>query len=163
MEKREIHIPYSEYSNADELPTEEKNLVIAARKAADDAYAPYSGFHVGAALLLENGIIVTGNNQENAAYPSALCAERVALFNAASQYPDVKIRALAITAKSHDFVINSPVSPCGACRQVMAEYENRHQQSFKIILSGQEGNVIVLQNVASVLPFVFDGAVLKKK
>lgn len=163
MKNLKVEIAYTEYDTAEELASDDLALVTAAREAALHAYAPYSGFHVGAAILLENGLIVTGNNQENAAYPSGLCAERVALFTASSQYPDQRIMALAITAQSAAFLMNTPVSPCGACRQVMAEYEMHQKHDFKIILSGQEGKVILLNNVASVLPFIFDGSVLKKK
>ncbi len=162
MKKLKVEISYLEYETAEELAAEDLALVNAARNAAIDAYAPYSGFHVGAAVLLENGITVTGNNQENAAYPSGLCAERVALFSAASQHPNVAIKALAITARSNEFLMNTPVTPCGACRQVMSEYETHQKKPFRIILSGQEGKVLVLDKVGSVLPFVFDGSVLKK-
>jgi cytidine deaminase len=163
MKKLKVEINYTEYESAAELAADDRSLVNTAREAALHAYAPYSGFHVGAAVLLENGIVVTGNNQENAAYPSGLCAERVALFTASAQYPDQRILALAITAQSAEFLMNTPVSPCGACRQVMAEYEMHQKHDFKILLSGQEGKVILLNNVTSVLPFIFDGSVLKKK
>jgi len=163
MKTQKIEISYLEYEKEAELSTEDKALLEMARKAAEKAYAPYSGFNVGAAILLENDVIVTGNNQENAAYPSGLCAERVALFSASAQYPGVAIKALAITAKSALIAVDSPVFPCGACRQVMAEYESHQQTPVKIILSGLTGKIMLLNGVSSVLPFIFNGSSLTKK
>jgi cytidine deaminase len=130
--------------------------IYEAKKAADSAYAPYSGFNVGAAVLLENGKIVTGNNQENAAYPSGLCAERVALFYASSQFPNQKIIALAVTAKSASHPISSPVTPCGSCRQVIAEYEAKFDSPIKTIMSGETGEIFVCESVSILLPLVFN-------
>lgn len=161
MKTQKLEIAYTEYEKEEELSPEDLSLIQLARKAADRAYAPYSGFNVGSAILLENGVIVTGNNQENAAYPSGLCAERVAMFTASAQYPGVAIKALAITAKSKQGTVDAPVSPCGACRQVMAEYETQQQQPFKIILSGQEGKILLIEDVKSILPFIFNGSSLK--
>jgi cytidine deaminase len=163
MKKESIHIHYTEYKDRTELITEDRDLLEEAFKSAGNAYAPYSGFFVGAAVKLENGIVVTGNNQENAAYPSGLCAERVALFSASSQFPDIPVIALAITASSKDFLIDYPVSPCGACRQVMAEYENAHNKPIRLILAGESGKVNVFDDIRSVLPFEFDSSQLKPK
>lgn len=145
------------------MRAEDAQLLAEARRATGDAYAPYSGFKVGAAVLLENGEVITGNNQENAAYPSGLCAERVALFAASARFPGVPVIALAITARTDDYEISEPISPCGACRQVMAEYESLHKKPIRIIMAGESGKIMVLENVSGVLPFRFDGGMLKKK
>lgn len=121
-------------------------------------YAPYSGFHVGAAVLLQNGIIITGNNQENAAYPSGLCAERIALFYAASQYPTVPIIAIAVS--THHSSQTGLARPCGACLQVMSEYEDIAEQSMHVILDGSEG-IIVLDGLDNLLPLRFRKVDLK--
>ncbi len=162
MKKLELRIVFSEYENATELGTIEQELIQKAIKACDSAYAPYSDFHVGAALLLENGVIITGNNQENVAYPSALCAERVAIYYAGSQYPDIAIKTIAITCKSATVHLTEPLSPCGACRQAMAEYETRHNNKIKVILVGDKGKIRVVESVADLLPFMFKADELKK-
>lgn len=136
-----------------ELPDEELPLMQAAIQATGQAYAPYSNFHVGAAALLENGIIITGSNQENAAYPSGLCAERVALFNAGHQYPDVPVVALAIAAATNGRQVES-ISPCGACRQVLLEAEQRHGKPMKVLLCGTK-EVMVATSAESLLPLCF--------
>jgi len=148
---------FEEYENLDELSLADKQLIEEAKLAANDAYAPYSKFHVGAALLLENGTIVRGNNQENAAYPSGLCAERVALFSAGANYAGIKILAIAIHAYSENFK-NHPqaVGPCGACRQVMAEYEHRYHGKLRLIMQGEKEKYIVSHNVNQLLPFMFN-------
>jgi len=162
MKEIRIESLVREYDNEKALSAEEQKLVTSSREAVKHAYAPYSGFSVGASILLSNGIIVTGNNQENAAYPSGLCAERVAVFAASAQYPGVPIKAIAITAQSKHFIVDSPVSPCGACRQVLAEYEHLFNNNIKVILSGQEGKIMVLDNVKSLLPLLFDASKLSK-
>ncbi len=140
--------------NKEELPGEYKQLVEAATQATENAYAPYSNFHVGASVLLSNGIILTGNNQENAAYPSGLCAERVVLFNAGSQFPAQKIEAIAITATTEGRQVDM-VTPCGACRQVMIEAEKRYKHSMKVLLCGKE-EVYLIDKASSLLPLAFD-------
>lgn len=162
MKKLELRIAFTEYENAAELSGTEQELVQKAIKACDSAYAPYSDFHVGAALLLENGVIVTGNNQENVAYPSALCAERVAIYYAGSQYPDTAVKTIAITCKSDTIHLTEPLSPCGACRQAMAEYETRHNHNIKVILVSEDGKIRVVDSVADLLPFMFKAEALKK-
>lgn len=155
MEEHSINISYSEFDAVSELEVADRDLLILADEACNKAYAPYSSFQVGAALLLENGEIVCGSNQENAAYPSGLCAERVAMFAASAKYPGVAFKAIAITAKSKKFAVNYPVSPCGACRQVMAEYENFGKNSFKVLLKGEQGKIIIINNISSLLPLAF--------
>ena len=162
MKKITLSLEFQEYSDAGKLPGEDSQLLQEAVRATGTSYSPYSHFRVGAAVLLENGEIITGSNQENAAYPSGLCAERVALFAASAQFPGVAVKALAITAKSIETVINQPVTPCGACRQVMMEYENKGGVPMKVIMSGEEGPVLVSPSVKNLLPINFDGNHLLK-
>lgn len=162
MKNLTIQTNATEYDNISELSAEDQNLLCAAAKAAEHAYAPYSNFHVGAALLLESGTIVKGNNQENVAYPSGLCAERVAIFSAGAQYPDVAIKTIAITCKSKLFEVKAPVSPCGACRQAMVEYEVRHNCNIRLLTRGETGKIRVFESVKALLPFMFIAEELKK-
>ena len=150
------------FNSHDELGSSDKNLVDEAIQACSRAYAPYSNFHVGAAVLLQNGEIITGTNQENAAYPSGLCAERVAIFYANAQYPDVAVKAIAIAAKNEDGLISNPVAPCGACRQVMLEAELRFKSNFYTLLIGKE-QVYKIEKVKDLLPLCFTGEELKSK
>ena len=138
----------------DECTEVEKSLIDAAKEATSNAYAPYSKFHVGAALLLENGKIITGNNQENAAYPSGLCAERTAVFYANAQYPDQKIEALAVAAFYNDKFTDDLISPCGSCRQVLLEVESRYNSPVKILLY-KNGEVYVADSMSSLMPLSF--------
>lgn len=139
----------------DELSVEECQLVDAARKACHRAYAPYSKFAVGAAISLSNGEVVTGSNQENVAYPSGMCAERVACFYAHSQYPEAKFNAIAIAASnSNGQELQLPISPCGSCRQVLLEYEILAGNDIKIILVGEK-EIYILPSVKSLLPLAF--------
>ena len=155
------HFDFQEYLTTEELSKEDFILLQHAKEATLRAYAPYSKFRVGAAILLKNGVIVTGNNQENAAYPSGLCAERVAMFYASSEYPGVGFKAMAITADSETVSINHPVSPCGACRQVMVEYETLSKNPVKVILAGKTGSIFVINSVKDLLPFSFGPEELK--
>ena len=143
------------YNSVSDLSKKDAELLVEAQKMVKSAYAPYSNFHVGAAVLLENGKIVTGNNQENAAYPSSLCAERVAIFYAGAQYPGVPVKAIAISVKSKNVVVNVPLSPCGGCRQVIAEYENKFETPIRIIMSGEKGQVYIAESIESLLPLMF--------
>ena len=152
----------TELGSANELNAEEKNLLSVAKKATKSAYAPYSNFFVGAAILLDDGTIVTGNNQENVAFPSGLCAERVALFTAGAQYPHKRIKTIAVTATTKKFILNKPISPCGDCRQVMAESEDRNQKNIRIILAGETGKVYIVDSVKDLLPLMFSGKGLRK-
>jgi cytidine deaminase len=160
MKKIEIKTSAIVYSHIDELSTEDKMLIDKAIEARAKAYAPYSKFSVGAALLLENNEIVLGNNQENAAYPSGMCAERVAVWRAGSEYPNVKILKLAISASSTITKVDKPAGPCGACRQSLLEYEVKQKQSFPILLMGEVGDIIKIESLASLLPFSFDSSYL---
>ncbi len=160
MTEREIRILYHEAEGINELTEEIYELVIEARKISDKAYSPYSGFCVGAAVRLANGKIITGNNQENAAYPSGLCAERTALFYANANFPDVPVDAIAISAHNARGIVREPVKPCGSCRQVMLETEIRFNNRIKIILDGQK-SVYILEGVDSLLPMSFKPAALK--
>ena len=126
-----------------------------AQEAANDAYAPYSNFLVGAALLLEDGSMFKGNNQENAAYPSGLCAERTALFALNANYPNKKIRLLAVTARRRDETAFRPAMPCGSCRQVMGEYEYKQQEDIPVLLQAADGRFYRFQRTADLLPFQF--------
>lgn len=162
MKKRELKITYAEFENDTELKASDKELLNKARIAADKAYAPYSNFYVGAALLLKNGTIITGNNQENVAYPSGLCAERVAIYAAGASYPDEAIDTIAVTCKSKTFEVNEPLSPCGACRQAIAEYETRHKSKIRILLAGERGKIMMVESISDLLPFMFKAEELKK-
>ena len=148
------------YENLEQLPEDIQMLMEKAFEARENAYAPYSKFHVGAAILLENGEIVTGNNQENASYPSGLCAERTAIYYAGSQFPDVKIIRIAISAGSKNKISIEPIPPCGACRQAIAEYEIKQKFPIEIFFMGEKGNVIKSHSLANLLPLVFDKSVL---
>ena len=162
MKVRNINISIEEYENEGQLPKADQSLMNDAKLAINSSYAPYSAFHVGAAVLLDNGEVVTGSNQENGAYPSGLCAERVALFHAKHQYPDASIKSLAITAHADHFEINHPITPCGACRQVIAEVQNRQTKKIRIILKGEKGVVQVIEGIENLLPLMFKEEKLKR-
>ena len=162
MEIKKITLEVEEYSSKEELGSSDKELLDKAIEASSNAYAPYSSFKVGAAVKLASGLVITGNNQENAAYPSGLCAERVAMFSAQSHYPDVPITDVAIFASSDDFTLNQPVTPCGSCRQVMVEYEHRHQATIRIIMGNGHGKVQVVNGIENLLPLMFYLEELKK-
>ncbi|MCX6272442.1 MAG: cytidine deaminase [Bacteroidetes bacterium] len=155
MKNVSLNINYQEFDNEQELAEEDRILLSMARAAAGNAYAPYSRFWVGAAVRLANEVVVTGNNQENAAYPSGMCAERVALYAASARYPGIPVLTIAITAKSASFKVDYPIPPCGACRQVMAEYETSGPGSTRVILSGEKGKVLIFNEISSLLPFMF--------
>ncbi len=162
MKERSLIISYLEYEDDGNLPSKEQELVNLSRKMTNSAYAPYSEFYVGAAVLLENGQIITGNNQENGAYPSGLCAERVAVFAASSMYPGVPMVAIAVSARSTRVKLDMPVSPCGACRQVILEYELLQDKPIKLILSSEKGKIFVIERVGDLLPLSFSGDDLKR-
>ncbi|MGI6046643.1 MAG: cytidine deaminase [Petrimonas sp.] len=144
----------------DECTETEKKLIEEAKRATKNAYARYSNFKVGAALLLENGKIITGNNQENAAYPSGLCAERTAIFFANANYPDEKIVAIAIAAYNNGKFTKDVITPCGACRQVLLEVENRHKTPMRILMYSKEG-VYAVNSIKDLLPLSFGDNMLK--
>ncbi len=149
-------------SNLDSLEKKDQDLINLAIKSLNSAYAPYSGFLVGTSILLENGEIISGNNQENVAYPSGLCAERVAIFYAGSKYPDVKVKTIAISAISKKFEIEDVVSPCGACRQAIAEYEVKQEESIRILLHHPDDSILIVNSVSDLLPFMFKSKGLKQ-
>lgn len=140
------------FDNEKLSPSDDQKLLNEAEKAMHNAYAPYSQFKVGAAVLLENGKVFTGNNQENAAYPSGLCAERVAIMYAASQYPNIAIKTVAVICETKS---NDPITPCGACRQVIAEYEQLSGKKIRMVLGTPGGKVYVAQGIETFLPFMF--------
>jgi cytidine deaminase len=150
-----FNIHYEEFSSVKEMDPIDQNLIAAALDARKGSYSPYSHFQVGAALLLADGTIVKGANQENIAYPSGLCAERSAMFAAGANYPDTPMLRLAIAASDHGVLCESPASPCGACRQVMAEYQKKFGQPIQIILVGSK-RIRKFQKVEDLLPFIFD-------
>lgn len=160
-EKIQVVSSFDVYTNETDLPNEERLLLMNARKSVESAYAPYSHFNVGAAILLENGETICGSNQENAAYPSGLCAERVAIFYAGAKFPNVKIKAIAVTVKAENQVIGEPVTPCGGCRQVISEYEIKHKQKIKMVMAGETGKVLVAESIESLLPLMFNSKHLK--
>lgn len=163
MKIKNIQVNVEEYESAAELPKADHQLLELAEESINTAYAPYSHYRVGAALRLSNGEIVTGNNQENAAYPSGLCAERVAIFYAKSKFPGETINTIAISARSDDFTIQEAVSPCGACRQVMAEYQIQQSNSIRVIMKGETGPVLVVNAINDLLPLLFHAEELKRK
>ena len=154
MVKRVYQILADEYEKLSDLPPDFQKLILIARESSKNAYAPYSKFSVGAAVLLANGEIIKGNNQENADFTDGLCAERVALFYAHAIYPDVAVEAIAVTAKNQDVLIPGPAQPCGSCRQVMVETESRYNRQLMIILDGAE-KIVVLKGADNLLPFAF--------
>ena len=145
----------------DELAAHDREVVEAARKATANSYAVYSGFNVGAAVRLSDGTIVSGTNQENAAYPSGLCAERTTLFWANSQYPDKAVEVLAIAARTAQGELEKPIPPCGACRQVILETEKRFNTPIRIILYGTKECYVVEEGIKALLPLSFDARFLE--
>lgn len=144
------------FDTLEELPSDIQNLMKEAVEIRKKAYAPYSHFRVGAALLLDNGKIILGSNQENAAYPSGLCAERVAVFHAGSVYPEAKILKMAITAASDTKQTQAPIPPCGSCRQSIAEYEIKQDTPIEIYFMGEIGVIYQSASLKNLLPFMFD-------
>lgn len=157
MKTEELKIRVRTFENVREMPDDSRMLIEMAKESTEKAWAPYSKFRVGAALLLENGQIITGNNQENVAFPSGLCAERVALFYAGSQYPGIPVHKIALAAYADDKFVENPVYPCGDCRQVLLEHENRVRHPVEIIMFGTN-EIKVLASVSDLLPlpFIYD-------
>lgn len=160
MKKRKIEFELAVYDSMGELCEADRQLMEHAVAARARAYAPYSHFQVGAAVRLENGKIVTGNNQENASYPSGLCAERVAVFYAGAEYPGVAITSVAITATSKKYRVETPAAPCGNCRQALSEYEVRQKSPIRVLLMGERGEVFECGSIADILPLGFDSSYL---
>lgn len=153
MKQQTIDINYT-VCQLEELSTQEKQLVRCAIQATHNSYAPYSQFHVGAACLLKNGQTVMGANQENAAFPSGLCAERTAVFAAQANYPDQPVIALAIAACNANGMTQAPISPCGACRQAILEVEDRYKAPIRILLYGEK-EIFCFNSIKDLLPFCF--------
>tara|TARA_B000000565_G_C23756781_1_gene366791 strand:- start:97 stop:585 length:489 start_codon:yes stop_codon:yes gene_type:complete len=160
MSEKKIITKYVK-TDFDLLTNSDKTLVLKAKSMLKSAYAPYSGFLVGAAVHLENGEIITGNNQENVAYPSGMCAERVAIFYAKSQFPNTKINSIAVSAISKNFLIEDVVSPCGSCRQVISEYEVKQNENIRILLHQSDDSVIIIKSISDLLPLMFISEKLK--
>lgn len=156
MKEERIQATYRIFENASELSQPDGQLLERARRALEEAYAPYSNFFVGAAILLENGTIIAGANQENASFPLSLCAERVALGAVESQFPHAKVLAMAISIRNQNKPIDKPAAPCGACRQVIVEKEWRQKAPFRIILQGESGPVYIFSSGRELLPLTFD-------
>lgn len=155
MVEKEIRTSFIEYASIDELETEDRELARAAVEAMNNAYAPYSHFHVGAAVRMSNGEIVRGSNQENAAFPSGLCAERTAMFSASAKFPDKDMRSIALAGGVHGLLTEQPATPCGACRQVMAQYQTKAGQPMSVIMIGKS-RIWKFSRVDDILPLIFD-------
>jgi len=159
--KEELKFTVEVYESSDELNQEDAFLLSEARSVTQFAYAPYSNFQVGAVAKLVNGEVVSGTNQENAAYPAGICAERSLISTAASNHPGVAIQTMAVTYNNLKGDSNTPVSPCGICRQVISEFQNRFKTPIRIILSGMNGKVQVIDNAGYLLPLAFSSEDLK--
>ncbi|WP_316750889.1 cytidine deaminase [Pedobacter gandavensis] len=155
MEERNFTISYQAFSGLEELNEEDKALCLKAEEALKTSYSPYSQFKVGTAVQLKGGRIVLGSNQENVAYPSGLCAERVALFKIGSEDPDAVIESMVITAKTDNFVIENPVTCCGGCLQVMAEFEQRQKQEIVVLFYCINGEILKVKGIKNLVPFLF--------
>ena len=155
MTEKEINIKFAEYSSIDELSKQDQELALAAIEAMRGSYAPYSHFNVGAAVRLSNGEIVKGANQENAAFPSGLCAERTAMFYAGATYPDKSMVSIAIAGGVMGRLAKAPATPCGACRQVMAQYQLKGGKPMSVIMLG-DGQIWKFDRVDDILPLIFD-------
>lgn len=155
MTERELKISFLEYGTLEEMSEPDRSLALSAIEAIDGSYAPYSHFNVGAAVLLSDGTVVKGANQENAAYPSGLCAERTAMFAAGAAYPGLDICSIAVAARQNGVLCAEPAAPCGACRQVMAQYQTKSGKPLSVILVGAK-KVQKFTRVDDLLPFIFD-------
>ena len=160
MKKLTISADLEVYDSIDEMPGEAKNLMNKAVEARETSYSPYSHFRVGAAILLENGEVVSGSNQENASYPAGLCAERTAIFYAGAKFPGVGMLKMAISARSLNQPVEVPIPPCGSCRQSIAEYEVKQEQPIEIYFMGEKGKVVKSKSIADLLPLTFDKSYL---
>ena len=160
MKELKIETTLEVYTDIAELPEDIQKLMRDAIDARDNAYAPYSKFNVGAAILLDNGEVIIGSNQENASFPSGLCAERTAIYYAGAKYPKAKMLKMAISASSRNQVTNQPIPPCGACRQSIAEYEVKQELPIELYFMGAEGKVIKSKSLANLLPLLFESSSL---
>ena len=160
MKEVKIESTFFVYDDIKDVSLDVQHLMSKASEARDKAYAPYSKFHVGTAILLDNDEIISGNNQENASYPSGLCAERTAIYYSGAKYPKAKILRMAIIAGSTKNVTSKPIPPCGACRQAIAEYEVKQESPIEIYFMGESGKVVRSNSLSNLLPLLFDKSVL---
>ena len=160
MHDHTISTKFTVFESSKELSATEKELLQRAIEARDIAYAPYSGFKVGASVLMQNEQIIVGNNQENAAYPSGMCAERVAIWSAMSTFPKGRIKKIFISARSNKTSVDRPVAPCGGCRQAIAEYEVKQQHNIEIYFTGEVGRIVKANSIKELLPWMFDNSML---
>ena len=160
MKKITISANLDVFDNLEELSPGVQDLMKEAIAAREKSYSPYSQFRVGASLLLENGEVITGSNQENASYPAGLCAERTAIFYAGAKYPEVRILKMALSARSENHEVEVPTPPCGSCRQAIAEYEVKQKQPIEIFFMGEKGKVVKANSVSDLLPLIFDSSYL---
>ncbi len=160
MKKVDFKTAFLVYETEQELPVTDQQLLQIARGVLGNAYAPYSKFHVAAAVMLSNGAIVTSTNYENASFPISVCAEHSALIAAANRYPDLAPVAVAITVKTPRQIVDKPALPCGSCRQVICETEQKNGQTIKVILQGETGDIFVFDSGKDMLPLAFDSSFL---
>ena len=160
MKKKSIQTELTVFETFEELTPEHQNLMAKAELARESAYAPYSKFKVGAAVLLENGTVVIGSNQENASYPAGMCAERVAVFQAGARFPNVPMKAIAISVVAKEKQLTEPAAPCGFCRQSIIEYEQRQQAPIVVLMRAGDGEIYSCESMAAMLPLAFDNSFL---
>lgn len=160
MKQVKIETVLEVYDAIGDLPSDVQELMQASIEARNNAYAPYSKFNVGAAILLENNEVIIGSNQENASYPSGLCAERTAIYYAGAKFPGVKMIKMALTASSQKQLTDKPIPPCGACRQAIAEYEVKQNLPIEIYFMGAKGKVVKSKSLSNLLPLIFESSVL---
>ena len=159
--QHKVEFEYESYKDISELSESDAWLLEEARNVTENAYAPYSNFHVGAVAIMANGEVVAGTNQENASYPVGICAERVLLGTIATLHPKIEIKSIAISYSSDSVKSDHPISPCGMCRQALLEYENRLSKPIRLILGGLEGRVYIIKTASLLLPFAFTSDELK--
>lgn len=162
MRKIEKTISYSLHGSQDSLSKNQQELLETAKNGLSGSYSPYSKFKVSATLLLSNGKTITGTNQENNAYPSGMCAERVAIYSAMSQNPGQEITKIAITAQSENYTVDHPITPCGACRQAMLEYRLNQDKPIEIIMQGETGDIVIIDDLIDLMPLHFCETKLKE-
>jgi len=160
--KKTISFSYNSYNSSAEMPDSDQLLIAQAEQSLKKAYAIYSGFQVGASVLLANGKMMSANNQENMAFPSSLCAERVLMYYCKANFPELEIKKIAVTVKSVHGNISEPISPCGSCRQVMLEYEQNQKNKIEVLLKADQGKVYELESIKDLLPLSFKTDVLKR-
>lgn len=155
MKEAQQTLTYTIFKTSSELSNEDAALVEKARQQTSIAYAPYSNFHVSAAALMENGEMITGTNQENASYPVSICAERVLLGTIANLFPGMPVKTIAISYNSNKVKTDYPISPCGMCRQALAEYESRINKPIRLLMTGQSGEIFLVNVASHLLPLAF--------